>query len=70
VIFRDEGFVERERVLAEAFAERRLVHDLAASRAITRWAYEVAEQSGSKVWRSRSARAVALDPGWRAVMGM
>ncbi len=31
--------VDRERVLADAFAERRLAHDLAASRAIMRWAY-------------------------------
>jgi len=39
-------------------------------RAITRWAYGIAEQSGPKVWRSRSARSVELDPGWRAAMGL
>jgi hypothetical protein len=60
---------DSERLLADAFGERRLVHDLSASRAITRWAYEVAEQSGSKVWRSRTARSVELDPRWRAVVG-
>jgi hypothetical protein len=62
--------VDREHVLADAFAGRRLVHDLSGSRAITRWAYEVAEQSGSKVWRSRSARSVDLDPAWRALVGL
>jgi hypothetical protein len=61
--------VERERLLAERFTERRLLHDLAASRQITRWAYELAEQSGSKVWRSRSERSVVLDPAWRAAVG-
>ena len=60
--------VERERLLAERFTERQLVHDVAASQAITRWAYELAEQSGSRMWRSRSERAVALDPGWRAAV--
>ena len=61
---------ERERILTERFTEQRLVHDLAASRQITRWAYELAEQSGSKVWRSRSERSVALDPAWRAAAGL
>ena len=62
--------VERERLLTERYTEQRLVHDLAASRAITRWAYELAERSGSKVWRSRSERLVVLDPGWRAAVGL
>lgn len=62
--------VERERELAERFTERRLVHDLAASRAIARWAYELAEQSGSRVWRSRSERSVPLVPEWRAAVGL
>jgi hypothetical protein len=61
--------VERAHALADAFAGRRLVHDLSGSLAITRWAYEVAEQSGSKVWRSRSARLVELNPAWRALVG-
>jgi hypothetical protein len=47
---------------------RQLVHDLAASRAIRRWAYGLAEQSGSKVWRSKSATAVELDLRWREVV--
>jgi hypothetical protein len=59
---------ERDGVLADGFSARRLVHDLAASRAITRWAYELAEQSGSKVWQSRRARVVDLDPSWRLLL--
>jgi hypothetical protein len=62
--------VARERLLAERFTERRLLHDVAASRAVARWAYELAEQSGSRVWRSRNERAVALEPGWRAAVGL
>jgi hypothetical protein len=58
-----------ERGLEERFAMSGLVYDLGASRAITRWAYGLAEQSRSKVWRSKSVTAVELDPRWREVVG-
>ena len=58
-----------QRGLEEQFAMSGLVYDLGASCAITRWAYGLAEQGGSKVWRSKSATAVELDPRWRAVVG-
>jgi 5-methylcytosine-specific restriction endonuclease McrA len=59
-----------KRGLQERFAERRFLYDLGASRAITRWAYGLAEQGGSKVWRSKSATPVELDPRWRDVVGL
>jgi hypothetical protein len=64
-----ERNVDQERVLADAFAVRRLVHDLPASVAITRWAYELAEETQSTVWRSRDERAIDLDGRWRAALG-
>lgn len=59
-----------ERGLEERFAMNGLVYDLEASRAITHWAYGLAEQTRSKVWRSKSATAVELDSRWRQVVGL
>lgn len=58
-----------EPALEKEFIRRGLVYDLVASRAITCWAYGLAEQGRSMVWRSRTATAVELDPQWREVVG-
>src|SRR4029453_17063629 len=36
--------VDQERTLVDAFSSARLLHDLTASRAVTRWAYQLADQ--------------------------
>jgi hypothetical protein len=54
-------------VLSDRFERGSLFHDIAASRAVTRWAYVLAEQSESMVWRSRRETAIRLDGGWRSV---
>jgi hypothetical protein len=57
-------------MLREAFDVRGLLHDINASRAITRWAYALAADSDSPVWRSREERGVSLDPRWRTLRGL
>jgi hypothetical protein len=54
---------DHAKTLESEFDTNKLFHDLDASRAITRWAYTIAEQSQSKVWLSRTSRFVDLDTG-------
>jgi len=56
---------DHAKTLESEFDAKKLFHDLDASRAITRWAYTMAEQSQSKVWLSRPSRFVDLDMRWR-----
>jgi 5-methylcytosine-specific restriction endonuclease McrA len=57
--------------LKAEFNAKKLFHDVHASTAVTRWAYTIAEQSGSKVWRGPTrAELVHLDPGWRMLAGL
>jgi hypothetical protein len=50
--------------LESEFGAKKLFHDLGASRAVTRWAYTIAEQSQSKVWQSKRSGLVDLDARW------
>jgi 5-methylcytosine-specific restriction endonuclease McrA len=62
-----ERNVEQGAVLAERFDEKSLVHDLPASREITRWAYAQAEQAAAQVW-DEGDRLVALERGWHELL--
>ena len=68
-----ERWSSRNALLGEELSRRfdrgRLFHDIAASRAVTRWAYFLAEQSQSKVWCSRQQTAITLDDSWRSILG-
>ena len=55
--------------LAWRFGEKGLLHDLDASRQVTRWAYAQAEDGGAQVWQ-RKDELIALDPRWRALPGL
>ncbi|MGH9204508.1 MAG: hypothetical protein ACRD2A_25040, partial [Vicinamibacterales bacterium] len=61
---------EHAKPLEAEFGAKKLFHDLHASRAVTRWAYAIAEQSGSKVWQSKRSSLVDLDARWRALPGL
>jgi predicted RNA binding protein YcfA (HicA-like mRNA interferase family) len=60
---------DHAKTLESEFDTNKLSHDLDTSRAITRWAYTIAEQSQSKVWLSRTSRFVDLDTRWRTLPG-
>jgi hypothetical protein len=61
--------LDHARTLESEFGAKRLFHDLSASRAITRWAYELAEQSRSRVWQKES-HLVDLDARWHLLPGL
>ncbi len=54
--------------LADEFDAKGLLHDLDASRQITRWAYGQAEAAGAQVWEG-GAVLVGLDRRWRELLG-
>jgi hypothetical protein len=56
------------KVLSEVFNSKGLIHDLKATKEISRWAYELAESSGAQVWAARD-QYEALGTNWRKVTG-
>jgi hypothetical protein len=58
---------DHAKTIESEFDTNKLFHDLDASRAITRWAYTIAEHSQSKVWLSRTSRFVDLDTRWHTL---
>jgi hypothetical protein len=62
--------LDHAKTLESEFGAKRRFHDLDASRAITRWAYTIAEQSRSKVWQSKESDLVDLDARWHLLPGL
>ncbi len=61
--------LDHAKTLEPEFDAKKLFHDLRTSRAITRWAYSVAEQSRSRVWQEGSS-LVDLDVRWHSLPGL
>lgn len=68
-----ERWVSRNRehgaALDAEFVRKKLVADLGASRAVTRWAYDLAARSGSQLWIARGKPLVGVRENWSDVLG-
>ena len=60
---------ERGIEIAERLDQKGVLHDLDASRQITRWAYRQAEAAAAQVWL-KNRQLVQLDARWRLLPGL